>query len=136
MIQIDLSLHDIPPKDLERSEALCEHVLHVIGQCSGGVLPFDTFMDLVLYSEYGYYNAENIIFGPTGDFVTAPESGELFGRCLGRQCFEILQSIPGDIIEYGAGTGRLAVTILKEYLKKHAVLDFNYIIVELSLIHI
>ena len=132
MTQIDLSLHDIPPKDLERSEAVYEHVLLVLGRCLGGVLPFDRFMDLVLYSEHGYYTAENKIFGPTGDFVTAPESGELFGRCLGSQCFEILENIPGDIIEYGAGTGRLAVTILREYLKNHTVLDFNYIIVEPS----
>ena len=56
--------------------------------------------------------------------MTAPESGELFGRCLGSQCFEILQSIPGDIIEYGAGTGRLAVTILGEYLKTARCIRF------------
>ena len=118
MTQIDLSLHDISPKDLERSEVVYKNVLRAINDSSRGAIGFDIFMDLVLYSEDGYYTAANQIFGPAGDFVTAPESGELFGRCLAAQCYDVLQSVPGDIIEYGAGTGRLAVTLIKEYKKK------------------
>jgi SAM-dependent MidA family methyltransferase len=132
MTQIDLSLHDISVKDLERSEVVYKSILRAVNESSGRVISFDTFMHLVLYNEYGYYTGGNQIFGPTGDFVTAPESGELFGRCLAAQCFEILQSISGNIIEYGAGTGRLAVTILREYQSKQGELDFNYIIVEPS----
>src|SRR5690606_18174660 len=59
----------------------------------------------------GYYAAGETIFGASGDFVTAPESGTLFARCLQRQCAEILSHGGTRIVEYGAGSGRLATLL-------------------------
>ena len=61
---------------------------------AGGALPFDRYMDLVLYAPgLGYYAAGARKFGPAGDFVTAAELGPLFGRCLARQLAEVLQRL-------------------------------------------
>ena len=88
---------------------------------AGGALPFDRYMDLVLYAPgLGYYAAGARKFGPAGDFVTAPELGPLFGRCLARQLAEVLQRLgTGGVLEVGPGTGALAAVLLEEL----AVLD-------------
>lgn len=80
----------------------------------GGQLPFDRFMELALYAPgLGYYTAGAHKFGGGGDFVTAPEISPLFGRCLARQCAEVLDALGGgDILELGAGTGALAADLL------------------------
>ena len=82
----------------------------------GGVLPFDRFMELALYAPgLGYYVAGAPKFGPGGDFVTAPELSPLFGHCLAVQCAEVLKRLDGgEILEFGAGSGALAVQILLE----------------------
>jgi len=82
----------------------------------GGVLPFDRFMELALYAPgLGYYVAGAPKFGPGGDFVTAPELSPLFGHCLAVQCAEVLEQLDGgEILEFGAGSGALAVQILLE----------------------
>ncbi|MDG1870174.1 MAG: SAM-dependent methyltransferase, partial [Candidatus Thioglobus sp.] len=59
---------------------------------------FDVFMNFVLYhSEFGYYRSKNIILGHQGDFITAPETSDLFGYCIARQCKQVLNG--GDILE-------------------------------------
>ncbi len=51
--------------------------------------------------------------GAGGDFVTAPEVSDLFGRCLARQCAAVLRlHAAGEILELGAGTGRMAAALL------------------------
>ena len=50
----------------------------------------------------------------SGDFVTAPEIGSLFSRCLARQCADVLRVTGGDILELGAGSGRMAADVLPE----------------------
>ena len=50
---------------------------------SQGPMPFSRFMELALYAPgLGYYSAGSTKFGPAGDFVTAPELGPLFARCM------------------------------------------------------
>ena len=46
--------------------------------------------------------------------MTAPEMGSLFSRCLARQCAEVLQVTGGEILELGAGSGRMAADVLTE----------------------
>jgi SAM-dependent MidA family methyltransferase len=78
-----------------------------------GWLPFDDYLRLVLYAPgLGYYSAGSAKFGTAGDFVTAPELSELFARCLAAQCAQILDSTGGEMVELGAGTGRLALGLL------------------------
>jgi len=82
---------------------------------AGGWIPFDAYMDLALYAPgLGYYAGGSRKFGADGDFVTAPEISDLFGRTLARQAAQVLAITGGDILELGPGTGRLAATLLEE----------------------
>jgi SAM-dependent MidA family methyltransferase len=81
---------------------------------AGGWLPFDQYMQLALYEPgLGYYSAGARKLGEGGDFTTAPEMSPLFGRCLARHCAEVLAGTGGgDVLELGAGSGRLAFDVL------------------------
>ncbi|MBK6596612.1 MAG: SAM-dependent methyltransferase [Proteobacteria bacterium] len=99
---------------------------------AGGWLGFADFMQLALYEPgLGYYSAGSEKFGAAGDFVTAPEMSPLFGRCLARQCAQVLQHTGGDLLEFGAGSGALAMTLLTE-LSQLGVLPSSYRILEVS----
>ncbi len=99
----------------------------------GGTIAFDRYMELALYAPgLGYYTAGASKFGEEGDFVTAPEISPIFGRCLARQSGQILHSIGGgDLLEVGAGTGRLAADLLAE-LEQQGQLPGRYLILEVS----
>jgi SAM-dependent MidA family methyltransferase len=61
----------------------------------------------------GYYSAGLHKLGEGGDFVTAPELGTLFAACIARQIEEVAGSLGSyDILEIGAGTGKLALDVL------------------------
>jgi len=100
---------------------------------AGGSLSFAEFMHHALYAPgLGYYTAGSTKFGAEGDFVTAPEVSPVFGRVLARQCAEVLANVGGGaIVEYGAGSGKLARDILRE-LAQHDALPERYEIVEVS----
>ena len=87
---------------------------------SGGWISFARYMDIVLHAPGGYYAGGARKFGAQGDFVTAPELGSLFGRTLARQ----LRALPfGRILEFGAGSGALAQTLLKELPCEYFILE-------------
>ena len=89
-------------------------------------------MELALYAPgLGYYTAGAGKFGGVGDFVTAPEISSHFGGMLARQAEQILAETRGDILELGAGSGRLALDILQE-LGRQACLPSRYCILEVS----
>jgi len=91
---------------------------------------FDVFMNLALYhSKFGYYRSNKTLFGRHGDFITAPETSDLFGYTLAKQCKQVLNN--GDILEFGAGSGVLAAQILFE-LGRLDSLPGKYYIIELS----
>ena len=100
---------------------------------AGGAIPFDRFMELALYAPgLGYYAAGKQKFGAHGDFITAPELGPLFARCLARPCQSLLTELNGgDILEAGAGSGVLATDLLLE-LESLGQLPNRYLILELS----
>ena len=101
-------------------------------RAAGAWLSFARFMELALYApSLGYYSAGLEKFGEGGDFVTAPEISPLFGRALARQIAEILAETGGDILELGAGSGKLAVTLLLE-LEQLDCLPEHYFILEVS----
>jgi SAM-dependent MidA family methyltransferase len=101
-------------------------------QAAGGWLSFERFMELALYAPgLGYYSAGSAKLGAGGDFVTAPEVSDLFGRCVARQCAAVLATVGGDILELGAGTGRMAAALLIE-LAAQGVLPEHYLILEVS----
>jgi len=99
---------------------------------AGGWLSFERFMDLVLYAPgLGYYSAGSWKLGSGGDFVTAPEVSELFGRCVATQCADVLRLTGGEILELGAGSGRMAAAILSA-LEAADALPERYAILEVS----
>ena len=120
-----------PAEALALGERLVEQIRGELREC-GGALPFSRYMDLCLYSPgLGYYSAGLQKFGANGDFVTAPEISPLFGRCLAQACAGVLQDCGGDVLEFGAGSGRLAVDLLKE-LASLDTLPERYLVLEPS----
>ncbi|MGD2113226.1 MAG: SAM-dependent methyltransferase, partial [Gammaproteobacteria bacterium] len=98
----------------------------------GGAIRFSRFMELCLYAPgLGYYRAGLRKFGAGGDFVTAPELSPLFGQCLARSCAAVLARTGGDILEFGAGSGRLALDLLGA-LDQAGQLPERYCILERS----
>lgn len=112
------------------SKTLTEHIRQALTQ-AGGTLSFADFMELALYQpDTGYYSQISEI-GRAGDFTTAPEISPLFARCIARQCAELFKQLPKQILELGAGTGRLAVDLLLA-LDKEGLAPNQYYIYEIS----
>jgi SAM-dependent MidA family methyltransferase len=98
----------------EHSERLHALILRAI-DAAGGALDFARYMELALYAPgLGYYSAGAEKFGAAGDFVTAPELGGVFARCLARALAPALRATLGDVLELGPGSGALAVELLSE----------------------
>jgi len=117
--------------ELQHSEKTATLIIREI-ESAGGWISFSRFMELALYAPgLGYYSAGMHKFGAAGDFVTAPEISVLFGRTLARQAAQVLQLAAGNILEIGAGSGRLAFDLLTE-LDKLGSLPERYLILEVS----
>src|SRR5687767_16031119 len=117
------SVTTLPPlsaDELAHSRRVAEHIRDFMAE-RGGVIGFDAWMRLALYAPgLGYYSAGAAKFGESGDFVTAPEISSLFSRCLARQAAEVLRLTGGDILELGAGSGRMAADVLTELAAQQA----------------
>jgi SAM-dependent MidA family methyltransferase len=99
---------------------------------AGGWISFAEFMHMALYTPgLGYYAGGTRKFGKGGDFVTAPEISPLFAQTLARQATQILELTQGDVLELGAGTGKLAADLLLE-LQDLEALPKQYFILEVS----
>ena len=99
---------------------------------AGGTISVAEFMHHALYAPgLGYYTAGSAKFGSAGDFVTAPEISPVFGRVLAAQCAPVIDDLSGGILELGAGSGSLAVTMLKK-LADLGQLPEAYQILEIS----
>ena len=126
------ALGDLPMPDsvaLEHSERLYKHLNE---QLQSADMLFVDFMQQILYCPgLGYYSAGSHKIGAGGDFITAPEMSPLFGVAIANQCAQVLQTQPGDILEFGAGTGKLAVSVIQR-LSQLDCLPTNYFILEVS----
>lgn len=120
------------PPALALSERLTDLLQKDIA-AAGGALPFSAWMERCLYAPgLGYYSAGSRKFGSAGDFVTAPELSPLFGRCLAQTCARVLEQLEaGDVLEFGAGSGALAMDVLRE-LERLGRLPGRYLILERS----
>jgi len=89
-----------------------------------GPIPFSRYMELCLYAPgLGYYSAGKTKFGAAGDFVTAPELGNLYARCIAQILAPALRELgaEADFVELGGGSGRFAVDALREFALLDAV---------------
>lgn len=92
-------------------------------KASGGKIPYSLYMELALYAPgLGYYANGLPKFGPQGDFITAPELSPLFGKCVSHAIQDF-----SHILEFGAGTGILAKTILDNHknIEKYFILEIS-----------
>ena len=122
----------IPDSDAQAySDALKRRIVANIDD-AGGWIGFDRFMDLALYAPaMGYYSGGARKFGAAGDFVTAPEISSAFASTVAAQAAQIMAASAMQIIEVGAGSGRLAADLLLE-LEQRGALPERYAILELS----
>ena len=124
-----------PPTTLKnRSDELTSIIRDKI-QNQGGWMSAESFMEMCLYyPQLGYYSSGLEKLGEEGDFVTAPILGNLFAKCVGKQCDEIFEKVsdlPRVIVEFGAGGGQLAADVIK-YFESLAVPLDHYFIMETS----
>ena len=123
----------LPPADATsaaHSQRVAEHLRARIGD---GMISFAEFMHEALYAPgLGYYSAGARKFGAAGDFVTAPEVSAVFGRLVAGQMAEVMANIDdSEVLEIGAGSGKLAADMLQQFERLDA-LPRRYNILEVS----
>ncbi len=126
-----MTLPEPSPDALLASQALHQLIANEIeAQC--GPISFARYMELALYApQLGYYSGGSAKLGKDGDFTTAPEITPLFGATLAHAAADLMaQSVP-QLLEFGAGTGKLAHDILSELAASGVIVE-RYAIVELS----
>ncbi len=126
---------ELPEPDAD-ARAHCSRVRAAISDAirtAGGAIPFSDYMRLTLYAPgLGYYRAGAEKFGAGGDFVTAPDVSPLFGTVIARQAAQVLHQTGGDtFLELGAGSGRLALQILRQLAEANQLPE-RYLILEIS----
>ena len=120
----------------EHSQLLSAKIAAEISS-KGGWIPFSRYMEMALYEPgYGYYSAGAHKLGGGGDFTTAPELSPLFGAAICSTLLPVLEGLkekglPAQILEFGAGTGKLARSILTRLQDLGFTLD-RYEIIEIS----
>ncbi|WP_332879233.1 class I SAM-dependent methyltransferase [Massilia sp. S19_KUP03_FR1] len=121
----------VPDRDaLAASHALQQQIALEIA--AAGAIPFARFMELALYApQLGYYSGGSAKLGETGDFTTAPEMTPLFGAAVAQTVAAIMAQSAPHILEFGAGTGKLAASVL-DALASAGVVTGTYTIIELS----
>ncbi len=119
------------PDALAHSQRVTAHIRAEL-DANAHWIDFARYMEIALYAPgLGYYAAGATKFGAEGDFITAPEISPLFGRTLALQIALILHETHGDVLELGAGSGKLAVDVLLE-LERQQALPGRYYILDLS----
>ena len=122
--------------EMEHSKLLGSKIATEIAS-QGGWIPFSRYMEMALYEPgMGYYSAGAHKLGAGGDFTTAPELSPLFGAAIVSTILPVLeglkaQGLPAKILEFGAGTGKLAESILTRLNDLGFQLD-GYDIIEIS----
>ena len=122
--------------ETEHSELLKRKIASQITS-EGGWLAFSRYMEMALYEPgMGYYSAGAHKLGAGGDFTTAPELSPLFGAAICSTLLPVLEGLkekglPAQILEFGAGTGKLATSILSRLHDLGFSLD-HYDIIEIS----
>lgn len=121
----------------QKTTSLTSALLSQIAQAlrdHGDWLPFDSFMNLALYTPgLGYYANGSRKFGTLpqsgSDFVTAPEMTPLFGQTVATQVAEALERTGTDEVwEFGAGSGALAFQLLGaigDSVRRYTIVDVS-----------
>ena len=107
-----MNLSELSPDLPALSASLEKRIMADIGEKSGWI-SFADYMQQVLYTPLlGYYSGSLVKLGEAGDFTTAPEMTDLYGRTLAQAMIPLLEQTGANILELGAGTGKLAFDVL------------------------
>lgn len=121
-----------PSAEAAAASARLERQIARAIEAAGGFIGFDRYMELALYAPgLGYYAAGAHKFGAAGDFVTAPEISPLFAQALAAQVAQAFEFTAPAIVEFGAGSGKLARDLL-DALAQRGIAVARYAIVEVS----
>jgi SAM-dependent MidA family methyltransferase len=108
-----------PPTDAAAEKNADERLEELLRTAAGadGFLPFDRWMELVLYAEgVGYYARPRSPLGVEGDFYTASHVHPLFAAAFARRVGEVRERLgrdrPFTLVELGPGDGTLAAGIV------------------------
>jgi SAM-dependent MidA family methyltransferase len=109
------------PSDLSPADRSAELVAIIRAEIEGSPdrhITFARFMELALYEpRLGYYHQTADRPTDAGDFLTAPEIHPIFGWTIARRIQQMWAELgepdPFSLIEYGAGSGTLAISILE-----------------------
>ena len=129
---------DITPSTAEtlHSQLLAQKIQQEI-IANNGAISFSKYMEMALYTPgLGYYAAGRTKLGQHGDFTTAPEISPLFGATITQTLLPVIEKLkvenqPVNILEFGAGSGALAQSIL-DALKNEGIVIDSYNILDLS----
>ncbi|HPO24321.1 MAG TPA: SAM-dependent methyltransferase [Arenimonas sp.] len=128
-----ISLPEASPEALAHSQAFTRALKQHIRE-NNGAIPFSRFMELALYAPgMGYYSAGSSKFGAEGDFVTSPELGAIFAKCIATASVKVLQQLEDETVffELGGGSGAFAEHALKQFFELNIV-PTRYCILEPS----
>ncbi len=98
-----------PSADALSASQMLESLIRDDIRAHHGWISFARFMELALYAkDLGYYAGGAAKLGKGGDFTTAPEMSSLFGATLARFAASLDLPSPLQVLEFGAGSGKLA----------------------------
>jgi len=106
-------------------------------QLNHGWIRFSDYMKMALYEpKLGYYCSKREKLGAQGDFTTAPEISLFFGKTIVNTILPALEVLhkqgkKTQVLEIGAGTGKLAQSIIEQLHDVGFPLD-EYTILEIS----
>ena len=114
---------DPRPPSTERPAQLAAVIRAEIQSNPDRRITFARYMERALYEpDLGYYCQPADRPTDTGDFLTAPETHSIFGWTVARRIEAMWAELGGprpfDLIEYGAGSGTLALSIL-DGMRRH-----------------
>ncbi|HEX7495407.1 MAG TPA: SAM-dependent methyltransferase [Candidatus Limnocylindrales bacterium] len=110
-----------------RSAELADLIRAEIEAAPDGRITFARFMERALYEpRLGYYRQRADRPTDAGDFLTAPETHPIFGRTIARRIEEMWVDLgrpsPFGLIEHGAGSGTLGLSVLDGF-RRHGADD-------------
>ncbi|ETN61370.1 hypothetical protein AND_006966 [Anopheles darlingi] len=86
-------------------------------RATGPITVASYMKEVLLNPSAGYYSTKDTVLGSGGDFVTAPEIGQIFGELIAVWCVNELQKFNYDghiqLIELGPGRGTLMQDVLR-----------------------
>jgi SAM-dependent MidA family methyltransferase len=115
------------PPSIEGAGELAAVIRAEVESSSERRITFARYMELALHEPgLGYYRQPADRPTDAGDFLTAPETHAIFGWTVARRVEEMWAELgrprPFGLIEYGAGSGTLALSIL-EGMRRHGATE-------------